>query len=79
MQVSSIGGVIAFPNLGIYHASKWAVEGLCESLAQEVADFGIGVTLIEPGPFTTEWSQASAILELAVMDNPPHRLMLGIG
>ena len=61
MQVSSIGGVIAFPNLGIYHASKWAVEGLCESLAQEVADFGIGVTLIEPGPFTTEWAQASAI------------------
>lgn len=61
LQVSSIGGVIAFPNLGIYHASKWAVEGLCESLSQEVADFGIHVTLIEPGPFTTDWAQASAI------------------
>lgn len=61
IQVSSIGGVIAFPNLGIYHASKWAVEGMCESLSQEVADFGIHVTLLEPGPFTTDWSQASAV------------------
>jgi len=61
IQVSSIGGVIAFPNLGIYHASKWAVEGLCESLSQEVADFGIAVTLVEPGPYTTDWAQDSAV------------------
>lgn len=68
LQVSSIGGVMAFPNLGIYHASKWAVEGLCESLAQEVAGFGIHVTLIEPGPFTTEWSQGSAIRSTPIED-----------
>ncbi|MEZ5537952.1 MAG: oxidoreductase [Thiolinea sp.] len=61
IQVSSIGGVIAFPNLGIYHASKWAVEGLCESLTKEVADFGIHVTIVEPGPFTTDWAQVSSV------------------
>ena len=61
IQVSSIGGVIAFPNLGIYHASKWAVEGLCESLSKEVAAFGIHVTLVEPGPFTTDWAQVSSV------------------
>ena len=68
IQVSSIGGVIAFPNLGIYHASKWAVEGMCESLSQEVADFGISVTLVEPGPFTTDWAQASAVRSEALAD-----------
>lgn len=61
IQVSSIGGVMAFPNLSLYHASKWAVEGMCESLSQEVAGFGIAVTLVEPGPYTTDWSQASAV------------------
>ncbi len=60
MQVSSIGGVTTFPTLGIYHASKWAVEGLCDSLAQEVAGFGIKVTLIEPSGYATEWGTASA-------------------
>jgi NAD(P)-dependent dehydrogenase (short-subunit alcohol dehydrogenase family) len=60
LQVSSVGGVCAFPSLGIYHASKWALEGLSESLAQEVAGFGIRVTLIEPGPFSTDWGGASA-------------------
>lgn len=60
LQVSSIGGVMAFPSLGIYHASKWAVEGLCESLNQEVAQFGIKTTLIEPAAYATEWATASA-------------------
>lgn len=60
LQVSSIGGVHAFPVLGVYHASKWALEGLSQSLAQEVADFGINVTLIEPGGFSTDWGGASA-------------------
>src|SRR6185436_1052710 len=40
LQVSSIGGISAFPNIGIYNASKWALEALSQSLAQEVADFG---------------------------------------
>lgn len=55
-QISSIGGVAAFLNTGIYHASKWALEGFSESLAQEVAPFGIHVTIVEPGPFRTDWN-----------------------
>ena len=53
-QVSSIGGITAFQNVGIYHASKWALEGFSQSLAQEVAPFNIHLTLIEPGAVDTE-------------------------
>jgi NAD(P)-dependent dehydrogenase (short-subunit alcohol dehydrogenase family) len=60
LQVSSIGGISAFANIGIYNASKWALEAFSQSLAQEVADFGIKVTLIEPGAYATDWSGASA-------------------
>ena len=56
IQVSSIGGITAFQNVGIYHASKWALEGFSQALAQEVAPFGIHVTLIEPGGFSTDWA-----------------------
>jgi NAD(P)-dependent dehydrogenase (short-subunit alcohol dehydrogenase family) len=60
IQVSSIGGITAYPNIGLYHASKWALEGLSQALAQEVAAFGIHVTLIEPGGFETDWFGSSA-------------------
>ena len=60
IQVSSIGGITAFQNVGIYHASKWALEGFSQSLAQEVESFGIHVTLIEPGGFSTDWAGPSA-------------------
>jgi len=60
IQVSSIGGISAFPMIGAYHASKWALEGLSQALAQEVAGFGIHVTLIEPGGFSTDWGGSSA-------------------
>ncbi len=60
LQVSSIGGISAFPGIGAYHASKWALEGFSQSLAQEVEEFGISVTLIEPGGFSTDWSGSSA-------------------
>jgi NAD(P)-dependent dehydrogenase (short-subunit alcohol dehydrogenase family) len=60
LQVSSIGGVSAFPNIGMYHASKWALEGISQSLAQEVAGFGIKVTLIEPTGYSTDWGGSSA-------------------
>jgi NAD(P)-dependent dehydrogenase (short-subunit alcohol dehydrogenase family) len=60
LQVSSIGGISAFPNVGIYHASKWALEGISQALAQEVAAFGIKVTLIEPGGYSTDWGGSSA-------------------
>jgi NAD(P)-dependent dehydrogenase (short-subunit alcohol dehydrogenase family) len=61
IQVSSIGGVNAFPTIGLYHASKWALEGFSQSLAAEVAGFGIKVTIIEPGGFATDWGGPSAI------------------
>ncbi|MFP1152578.1 short-chain dehydrogenase/reductase [Mycobacterium sherrisii] len=60
IQVSSIGGITAFPQLGIYHASKWALEGFSQTLAREVAEFGVHVTLIEPAGYDTDWSGASA-------------------
>lgn len=60
IQVSSIGGVNAFPTIGLYHASKWALEGFSQALAQEVASFGIKVTLVEPGGYATDWSGPSA-------------------
>ncbi|HMZ16105.1 MAG TPA: SDR family oxidoreductase [Mycobacterium sp.] len=68
IQVSSIGGITAFPLVGIYHASKWALEGLSQSLAQEVAGFGIHVTLIEPGGFDTDWSGPSSTISQALPD-----------
>lgn len=61
IQVSSIGGISAFRGVGLYHASKWALEGFSQSLALEVAPFGIHVTLIEPGGFSTDWSGSSAV------------------
>ena len=55
LQVTSEGGVRAYPGIGAYHASKWAVEGLSEALAQEVEGFGVRVTLVEPGAYATDW------------------------
>jgi NAD(P)-dependent dehydrogenase (short-subunit alcohol dehydrogenase family) len=60
IQVSSIGGITAFQNVGIYHASKWALEGFSQALAQEVASFGVHVTLVEPGGFATDWAGSSS-------------------
>ncbi|MGU3292826.1 SDR family NAD(P)-dependent oxidoreductase [Williamsia sp. M5A3_1d] len=56
LQVTSEGGVTAFPEFGAYHAAKWAVEGLAQSLRQEVADFGVRVTCVEPGPYATSFA-----------------------
>jgi NAD(P)-dependent dehydrogenase (short-subunit alcohol dehydrogenase family) len=60
LQVSSIGGISAFGGIGMYHASKWGLEGLSQALAQEVQQFGIHVTLIEPGGFSTDWGGAGS-------------------
>ncbi|MEV1001374.1 SDR family NAD(P)-dependent oxidoreductase [Nonomuraea sp. NPDC050202] len=53
IQLSSAAGLIAMPLGGAYHASKWALEGLNEALAGEVAGFGVKVTIVEPGGFAT--------------------------
>ena len=61
IQVSSVGGVFALPGLGLYHASKWGLEGMTSSLAMEVRSFGIKVTLVEPAGFATDWQGSSAV------------------
>ncbi len=59
VNISSIGGLASFPATGYYHATKYAVEGLSDSLAQEVAPLGIKVSIVEPGPFRTNWAGPS--------------------
>jgi len=59
IQISSHGGFKAFPGFGIYNASKFAVEGFSEALAIEVAHLGIKVTIVEPGPFRTNFAGSS--------------------
>lgn len=61
INFSSIGGLASFPTLGYYHATKYAVEGVSESLAQEVAPFNIHVSLIEPSSFRTDWAGRSSV------------------
>ncbi|WP_028592217.1 oxidoreductase [Paenibacillus massiliensis] len=61
INFSSIGGLISFPTLGYYHATKYAVEGISESLSQELAPFNIHVTLIEPSGFRTDWGGRSSV------------------
>jgi NAD(P)-dependent dehydrogenase (short-subunit alcohol dehydrogenase family) len=115
VNVSSIGGLVSSAGTGYYHASKYAVEGLSESLAAEVKPLGIDVLIVEPGPFRTLWAGASmtesptrladyaatagerrklitgrsgnqpgdpvraaqAIIDAALSDTPPLRLLLG--
>lgn len=55
VQISSVAGLASFPLIGFYNASKWALEGLSGALAEEVAPFGIKVTLVEPGAMRTDW------------------------
>jgi NAD(P)-dependent dehydrogenase (short-subunit alcohol dehydrogenase family) len=60
VNISSIGGIAAFPSLSFYNATKFAVEALSESLSAEVAPLGIKVLVVEPGPFRTDWAGRSA-------------------
>jgi NAD(P)-dependent dehydrogenase (short-subunit alcohol dehydrogenase family) len=59
LNVTSVGGQVSFPTMGLYHGTKYAVEGMSESLAKEVAAFGIKVTIIEPGAFKTDFGSRS--------------------
>jgi short-subunit dehydrogenase len=68
IQVSSVAGLITFPVLGVYNASKFAVEGLSETLATEVKGFGIHVTLIEPNSYSTDWAGSSAARTTAMAE-----------
>jgi NAD(P)-dependent dehydrogenase (short-subunit alcohol dehydrogenase family) len=61
VTISSIGGLTAFPSLGLYNGSKFALEGIYEALAAEVAPLGLRVTLVEPGAFRTDWTGRSMV------------------
>jgi NAD(P)-dependent dehydrogenase (short-subunit alcohol dehydrogenase family) len=67
LQLSSMGGQIAFAGLSLYHTSKWAIEGFFEAVAQEVAPFGIEVTLVEPGSAQTQFG-AGSLVKAATME-----------
>lgn len=60
INIASIGGLMAFPGIGFYNATKFAVDGLSESLAKEVAHLGIKVTIVAPSGFRTDWAGRSA-------------------
>jgi NAD(P)-dependent dehydrogenase (short-subunit alcohol dehydrogenase family) len=69
VNLSSLGGLAAFGATGYYHATKFAVEGLSESLAAEVAPLGIGVTIVEPAAFRTNWSGPSMRQSATTIDD----------
>jgi NAD(P)-dependent dehydrogenase (short-subunit alcohol dehydrogenase family) len=69
VNISSMGGIIGFPGIGYYNATKFAVEGLSEALAKECAPLGIRVTIVEPGPFRTDWAGRSLRTPAVAIDD----------
>lgn len=61
LQISSAGGQAAYPGFGYYHAAKWGIEAVCESLAAELAPFGVGVTIVEPGMTPTGFNTGKTL------------------
>src|SRR5579872_778035 len=80
IQISSYGGQVAFAGNSLYHATKWGIEGFVESVAQEVASFGIGMTIVEPGGARTEFRYGSAQVAqlLPVYDQTPAHSFLSM-
>ncbi|HFL4098004.1 TPA: SDR family NAD(P)-dependent oxidoreductase [Escherichia coli] len=76
VQISSIAGLLALPGMAMYNATKWAVEGMVETLAHEVKEFGINVTLVEPGPHLTDWVGSSAVRPEHGQAYPSHEQMM---
>ncbi len=69
VNISSLGGLVAFAATGYYHATKFAVEALSESLSHEVAPLGIKVIIVEPGAFRTDWAGRSMIESPTVIED----------
>ncbi len=61
ISVSSVSGLMGQPTIGLYNASKWALEGMMEALHEEVQGLGISVTLLEPGIYATEFASAASL------------------
>src|ERR1700709_1239783 len=68
LQLSSVGGQAAWPGGSLYHTTKWGVEGFAEALAGEVAPFGIGGTIVEPGGARTNFRYGSSVLAARIPD-----------
>jgi NAD(P)-dependent dehydrogenase (short-subunit alcohol dehydrogenase family) len=72
IQVSSEGGQVTYPGFGLYHATKWGIEGFIETMAQEVAPFGIDCVIVEPGPTGTNFGANLALADsIPVYDGTP--------
>lgn len=72
VQISSSGGQVAYPAFSLYHATKWGIEGFVESVAQEVAPFGIDFIIVEPGPTRTNFSASvDRATPMACYDDTP--------
>lgn len=69
MQMSSMGGQLAFPGFSLYHVTKWGIEGFYEAMSAEVAPFGIRTTLVEPGVVRTGFFDAAP----RIVPSPPYR------
>jgi NAD(P)-dependent dehydrogenase (short-subunit alcohol dehydrogenase family) len=80
VQVTSVLGLVTLPVMGLYNASKWAVEAISETLAAEVKDFGIKVTIVEPNGFSTDFAGASAVRskEIGLYDEVRRKFAEGI-
>jgi NADP-dependent 3-hydroxy acid dehydrogenase YdfG len=79
IQISSVLGITALPALGLYNATKWAVEGLSESLAAEVKGFGINITLVEPNGYSTDFGSGSATHSVSIPAYDPVKAALYAG
>lgn len=78
IQISSYGAQVAYPGNSLYHATKFAIEGFCESVAQEVAPFGIRFTIVEPGGARTDFRYRSARVANLLPEydgNPAHAFL----
>ncbi|WP_086348014.1 SDR family oxidoreductase [Candidatus Enterococcus clewellii] len=80
IQLSSYGGQVAFAGNSLYHATKWGIEGFCEAVAQELAPFGVGLTIVEPGGARTEFRYGSAQVAqlISEYDNTPAHSFLSM-
>lgn len=76
IQMSTYGAQVANAANSMYHATKFGIEGFCEALAQEVAQFNIGVTMVEPGGARTEFRYSSASIAIALLEDFRLRLVI---
>jgi NAD(P)-dependent dehydrogenase (short-subunit alcohol dehydrogenase family) len=76
VTIGSVSGRVALPMVGPYHASKWALEGMIESLRLEVSSFGIRVTLVEPGPFKTDLHAKEVLAAASGKESSPYASLL---